>query len=88
MIIEGLSWDEHAEEKVYKHAVTPEEVEQALDNIRYGPKKSRGYFLLVAQTFGGRYLTLILDDLGDGFWYPVTARPAEPSEIRLAKRGK
>ena len=88
MIIEGLSWDERAEEHIQEHGVTPEEVDQALDNILYGPRKHRGYFLLVAQTFGGRYLTVILDDLGDGIWYPVTARPAEPSEIGLAKRGK
>ena len=86
MIIEGLSWDEQAEEHIHRHSVTPEEVEQAVQNILYA-RKSRGYFLLVGQTYGGRYLTLILDDLGNGMWYPVTARDAEDSEKRWARRG-
>jgi len=87
MIIEGLSWDERAEEHLHPHGVTPEEVEQAVENI-LDARKHKGHYLTVGQTYGGRYLTVILDDLGDGIWYPVTARPAEPSEIRLAKRGK
>ena len=87
MIIEGLSWDEQAEEHIQRHSVTPEEVEQAIENILYA-RKSRGYFLLVAQTYGGRYLTLILDNLGNGIWYPVTARDAKESEKRLARRNQ
>jgi len=87
MIVEGLSWDEQAEEHIHRHAVTPEEVEQAIENIQYA-RKEGGYFLLVAQTYGGRYLTLILDHLGNGIWYPVTARDAEEPEKRLARRSK
>ena len=87
MIIEGLSWDEQAEERIHRHSVTPREVEEAVENILYS-RKSGGYFLLVAQTYGGRYLTLILDDLGDGIWYPVTARDAVESEKRLARRNR
>ncbi len=87
MIIEGLSWDEQAEEHIHRHSVTPEEVEQAVENILYS-RKSGEYFLVIAQTYGGRYLTLILDDLADGIWYPVTARNAEESEKRLARRSK
>ncbi len=87
MIIEGLSWDEQAEEHIHRHSITPEEVEQAVENILYA-RKSREYFLLVAQIYGGRYLTLILDHLGDGIWYPVTARDAEESEKRLARRNQ
>ena len=86
MIIEGLSWDEQAEEHIHRHSVTPREVEQAVENILYS-RKSGEYFLLVAQTYGGRYLTLILDDLGNGIWYPVTARDSEDSEKRWARRG-
>lgn len=57
MIIEGLSWDEQAEEHIDRHSVTPEEVEQAVQNILY-VRKSRGYFLLVAQTYGGALFDL------------------------------
>ncbi len=84
MIIEGLSWDEQAEEHIHRHSVTPEEVEQAVENILYS-RKSGEYFLVIAQTYGGRYLTLILDHLGDGLWYPVTGRDSEESEKRRAR---
>ena len=52
MIVEGLSWDEQAEEHIHRHSVTPEEVEQAVENIQY-VRKHRGYFLLIAQTKWG-----------------------------------
>ena len=47
---------------------------------------SGDYMLVIGQTESGRYLTIILDDEGGGIWYPVTARPSNPSERRFANR--
>jgi hypothetical protein len=65
--------------------VTFEEVEQAVGNLEY-VRRSRGYYLTLGQTDAGRYLVVILDDEGDGVWYPVTARDMQRSERRLLRR--
>jgi len=87
MRIEGLSWDERAEEHISRHGISIEEVEESIQNIGYA-RKSRGYLVALCQTEAGRYLTLVLDDEGDGFWYPVTAYPMRNSERRLLIRQK
>lgn len=83
--IEGLSWDEENEEHIAEHSVKLEEVYQAVQDIRYC-RRHRGYLLVLGVTESGRYLTVILDDEGEGIWYPVTARPTSESERRLLKR--
>ena len=82
--IRGLRWDEEAEDHIARHGVVFWEVEEAVANIRYA-KRSRGYLQVIGQTDAGRYLTVILDEEDDGFWYPVTARPATDPEKRRSK---
>ena len=84
--IEGLAWDEDAEDHIARHGVTPEEVEQATGRILYSKVVADGRLAIVGQTAAGRYLAVFLDDEGEGYWYPVTARTAEASERRLAQR--
>lgn len=86
--IEGLIWDEEAEEHIGQHHISIDEVEEAVKNgaeDRRYLKRHRGYLVMISQTDGGRYLTVVLDEEGDGFWYPVTARDATPSERTLLK---
>ena len=83
--IEGLSWDERAEDHIALHGVRLFEVEQAATNPIHA-RRSGDYMLVIGQTESGRYLTIILDDEGGGIWYPVTARPSNPSERRFANR--
>ncbi len=83
--IEALSWDEDCEEHIARHSVTFEEVEEAVENRAYA-RRSRGYLMVLGRTNSGRYLTVILDDEGDGVWYPVTARPMTRSERRLLQK--
>ena len=85
MYIEGLSWDERSEDHIAGHGVTFEEVEQAVQDILYN-RRSGEYQLIVGLTASGRYLTVVLDDEGDGIWYPVTARPTTRSERSLLRR--
>ena len=84
-LIEGLTWDERAEEHISRHGVRFEEVQQAVLGFRYA-RRSGSYLLIVGQTLQGRYLAVVLDDEGDGLWYPVTARQATAAERRLAAR--
>ena len=83
--IDGLSWDERAEEHIASHGVSFDEVEQAVGEIRYA-RRSGEYLLVIGKTASGRHLTVILDDEGDGLWYPVTARPTSKSERKLVRR--
>ena len=85
MQIESLSWDEWCEEHIAGHGVRFEEVEEAVQDILYN-RRSREYLLVIGRTSSGRYLTVVLDDEGDGFWYPVTARPTNRSERKLVRR--
>lgn len=75
--IEGLSWDEQAEEHIYQHGITFEELEEAIQDIKY-VSRSRGYLRVLAQTQAGRYLAIILDDEGDGIWYPRNRKGHDP----------
>ena len=83
--IDGLSWDDRAEDHIAKHGVKFEEVEQAVMNYLDARKGRSGYLLVIGQTESGRYLLVVLDDEGEGIWYPVTARPASQSERRMAR---
>ena len=83
--IDGLSWDERAEDHIARHSVRFEEVEQAVEG-RLLIRRSGTYFLLIGQAYSGRYLAVVLDYEGDGIWYPVTARDCSDSERRLVRR--
>ena len=83
--IEGISWSDEAKEHIARHGVTYPEVCEASRDIRY-QRRSGGYLLIVGQTKSGRYLTVVLDDEGDGIWHPITARDAEDVERRLVRR--
>ena len=83
--IVGLIWDEWNVGHIARHGVEPYEVEEAIEDIRYA-KRSRDYLMVLAQTYGGRYLTIIIDHEGQGYWYTVTARDMTSSERRLVRR--
>ena len=83
--IVGLIWDEWNEQHIARHGVEIYEVEEAIENIIY-TNRSRDYLRVLAQTYGGRYLTIIIDHEGQGYWYTVTARDMTHSERRLLRR--
>ena len=83
--IDGLAWDERAEDHIARHFVRFEEVEQAVEG-RLHIRRSGAYLLVIGQAYSGRYLTVVLDHERAGIWYPVTARDSTASERRLARR--
>jgi uncharacterized DUF497 family protein len=80
-----LHWDEWNIEHLSTHEVIPEEVEEiafsSRNRIRRGRNKSLYY--LFGQSYAGRYLFVVVRDLGKGRAKPITARDMTNSERKL-----
>lgn len=83
--IESLEIDDHVLDKIEsKHRVTFEEVEEACLSERRHVRRSReGLYKVFSQTAAGRYILVVLVNMGRGCWKIVTARETTNSERRL-----
>jgi uncharacterized DUF497 family protein len=83
--IESLEIDDHILDKIEsKHGVTFEEVEEAcLSEGRHVRQSREGLYKLFSQTAAGRYILVVLANLGRGRWRVVTAREMIDRERRL-----
>ena len=83
--IESLEVDDHILDKIEsKHGVTFEEVEEAcLYEGRHVRRGRVGLYKLFSQTANGRYVLVVLANLGRGCWRVATAREMTDSERRL-----
>jgi uncharacterized DUF497 family protein len=62
MKIERISWEQETVDHIFKHSVTPEEVEQVLFNELDAPLIMRGRegrYLAYGRTNGGRFLFIV-----------------------------
>jgi len=83
--IESLQIDDHVLDKIEsKHGITFEEVEEAcLSEKRHVRRSREGLYKLFSQTGAGRYILVVLVNLGRGDWKIVTAREMTDNERRL-----
>jgi uncharacterized DUF497 family protein len=83
--IESLEIDDHILDKIEsKHNISFEEIEQACQSEARHVRRSReGLYKLFSQTTGGRYILVVLINLGKGNWKIATAREMTDSERRL-----
>jgi uncharacterized DUF497 family protein len=83
--IESLEIDDHVLEKIEsKHSISFTEVEEAcLSNRRHIRRSREGLYKVFSQTAAGRYILVVLVNLGGGNWKIVTAREMTGSERRL-----
>ena len=83
--IESLEIDDHILDKIEsKHAVSFQEVEEAcLSESRHVRRGKERLYKLFNQTENGRYILVVLVNLGRGVWEVVTAREMTDSERRL-----
>ena len=83
--IESLQIDDHVLDKIEsKHGITFEEVEQAcLSEKRHVRRSREGLYKLFSRTGAGRYILVVLVNLGRGDWKIVTAREMTDNERRL-----
>ena len=83
--IEALEIDDHILDKIEsRHGISFEEVEEAcLSDLRHVRRGREGLYKLFSRTTAGRYILVVLVDLGRGLWKIVTAREMTDSERRL-----
>ena len=83
--IESLEIDDHILDKIEsKHGVSLVEVEEAcLSDRRHVRRGREGLYKVFSQTEAGRYVLVLLANLGYGNWKVVTARDITSSERRL-----
>lgn len=83
--IESLEIDDQILDKIEtKHGVTLEEVEGAcLSEKRHVRRGREGLYKVFSQTEAGRYMLVVLVNLGHGNWKVVTARDMTGAEKRL-----
>lgn len=83
--IESLEIDDHTLEKIEsKHHVSFTEVEEAcLSDQRHIRRSREELYKVFSQTDAGRYILVVLVNLGGGNWRIVTAREMNEGEKRL-----
>jgi len=83
--IESLEINDHILEKIEtKHGIFLEEVEEAcLSDERHVRRGREGLYKVFSQTSAGRYILVVLVNLGEGNWRVATAREMTNSERRL-----
>lgn len=83
--IESLEVDDHILEKIeVKHHISFAEVEEACISDRRHVRRAReGLYKLFSQTGAGRYVLVVMVNLGQGNWKIATAREMTDSERRL-----
>jgi len=88
LYIESLEIDDHILDKIEsKHSIIFSEVEEAcLSDKRHVRKGKEGLYKLFSQTDAGRYILVVLINLGNGSWKIVTAREMTGSERQLYKK--
>ena len=69
-----------------KHAVDVREVRQALEESPYKRRGAEGLANVLGQTQAGRYLSVLVRELGNGRVRVVTARDMTRAERRLYER--
>jgi len=86
--IQDLDWDERNEAHIARHHVTSWEVDEAIfedaPHARHGP--GAGLYHVYAQTDPGRYLFIVVRDLGDGRARVITARDMTRADRGLYER--
>lgn len=80
-----LFWNDWNIEHIAGNNVIVDEVEEVIfsrsSRIRRG--RDKGIYYIFGQTFAGRYLFIVVRDLGRGVAKPITARDMESRERHL-----
>ena len=86
--IESIEIDDNILDKIEsKHGISLDEVEEScLSEARHVRRSKEGLFKFFSKTQTGRYVLVVLINLGSGVWKVVTAREMTDSEKRLYKK--
>jgi len=86
MKVDVLVWNDHNLDHIAKHGKQKEEVEEVLERFHLLRRAWKGRYSMRGQTYSGRYLMVILDTLGQGRAYVVTARELTDEEKTQFRR--
>lgn len=87
MRIVNLVWDEDNVLHIARHRVSPEEVEEVCFSGSPHIEAGRGgLYYITGQTFGGRYLFIVVTYIGRGNAKVITTRDTDNKEKSRYKR--
>lgn len=84
--IRRLEWDEHNEEHIARHGVSPEEVEEVCFARPMLVRSRQGSHVALGQTHAGRHLVVVLRFKAHGLARCITARNMTDKEKRYYRR--
>lgn len=73
MRIGQLDWDDDNVERIARHQVTPEEVEDVCFGFHISRAEHGGRYVLSGQSAEGRYLNVVIERVRGGVFRPITA---------------
>jgi len=88
LFVQHLRWDTWNENHIARHQVTRDEVEEVCRGPYITREGYSGRIIVIGPSTAGRILAAILEPVGGGVYYPVTARPASRKERRLYNQSK
>jgi uncharacterized DUF497 family protein len=85
--IVDLEWDDINIGHIAKHGVNPHEIEDICFGLNLSEKEGNDRFILSGKTNDGRYLNIVLEEIGKGIFRPITAfEMSEKYRKRYKKR--
>lgn len=73
MLITELHWDDENVNHIAEHQTDPDEVEDICFGTHLIRGEGGGRYILSGRTAGGRYLHVVIENIGKGRFRPVTA---------------
>lgn len=73
MRINELQWDDENIEHTARHNVNPEEVEDVCFGLHISEREGEQRYILSGQTAGGRYINVVVEQVGKGLFRVITA---------------
>lgn len=87
MKIGELNWDDNNIEHIARHGVTPQEVEDVCFGFHIYVREGRQRYVISGQSASGRYLNVVVEQVGKGVFRPITAfEMSENYKRRYKKR--
>jgi len=81
--ISELDWDDYRIEHIAQHDVEPDEVWEICEDPRHlARRQGRNRYRLYGQTKDGRYLFVVMEQIRDSIYKPITARDMTDREKR------
>ncbi len=86
MRIKYFEWDSENKKHISSHDVTQMKVREICRSKFWVRKATDKRYIFFGRTFSGRYIFLVMRDLGKGKFRPITARNMTEKEKKFYKK--